>query len=86
MFSKSASIALSIFTLVQVGILYSRRIKPDLGNANKLAVDLALPSDGAQQGCAHCHRRTCVGPGISTARRLAGIHLDFHSHTKGHAT
>jgi len=43
MFSKIASITLPIFTLVLVGFLYSRRVKPDLGGANKLVVDLALP-------------------------------------------
>ena len=43
MFSKIATITLPIFTLVLVGFLYSRRIKPDLGGANKLVVDLALP-------------------------------------------
>ena len=43
MFSKIATITLPIFTLVLVGFLYSRRVKPDLGGANKLVVDLALP-------------------------------------------
>lgn len=43
MFSKIAAITLPIFTLVLVGFLYSRRIKPDLGGANKLIVDIALP-------------------------------------------
>jgi malate permease and related proteins len=43
MFSKIASITLPIFTLVLVGFLYSRRVKPDLGGANKLVVDVALP-------------------------------------------
>ena len=43
MFSKIASITLPIFTLVLVGFLYSRRVKPDLGGANKLVVDIALP-------------------------------------------
>ena len=43
MFSKIASITLQIFTLVLVGFLYSRRVKPDLGGANKLVVDVALP-------------------------------------------
>lgn len=43
MFSKIASITLPIFTLVLVGVLYSRRVKPDLGGANKLVVDIALP-------------------------------------------
>ncbi|NDE04818.1 MAG: AEC family transporter [Flavobacteriia bacterium] len=42
-FSKIASITLPIFTLVMVGFLYSRRVKPDLGGANKLVVDVALP-------------------------------------------
>lgn len=44
MFSKIASITLPIFTLVLVGFLYSRRVKPDLGGANKLIVDIALPA------------------------------------------
>ncbi len=43
MFSKIASITLPIFTLVLVGFFYSRRVKPDLGGANKLVVDIALP-------------------------------------------
>lgn len=43
MFSKIASITLPIFTLVLVGFLYSRRVKPDLGGANKVVVDIALP-------------------------------------------
>ncbi len=43
MFSKIASITLPIFTLVLVGFFYSRRVKPDLGAANKLVVDIALP-------------------------------------------
>jgi predicted permease len=43
MFSKIASITLPIVTLVLVGFLYSRRVKPDLGGANKLVVDVALP-------------------------------------------
>jgi len=43
MFSKIASITLPIFSLVLVGFLYSRRAKPDLGGANKLVVDVALP-------------------------------------------
>jgi predicted permease len=43
MFSKIASITLPIFTLVLVGFLYSRKVKPDLGGANKLIVDVALP-------------------------------------------
>jgi len=43
MFSKIASITLPIFTLVLVGFMYSRRVKPDLGGANKLVVDVALP-------------------------------------------
>ena len=43
MFSKIASITLPIFTLVVVGFLYSRRVKPDLGGTNKLIVDIALP-------------------------------------------
>ena len=44
MFSKIASITLPIFTLVLVGFLYSRRVKPDLGGSNKLIVDIALPA------------------------------------------
>ncbi len=43
MFSKIASITLPIFTLVLVGFFYSRRVRPDLGGANKLVVDVALP-------------------------------------------
>ena len=43
MFSKITSITLPIFTLVLVGFLYGRRVKPDLGGANKLIVDIALP-------------------------------------------
>ena len=43
MFSKIASITLPIFTLVLVGFLYGRKVKPDLGGANKLIVDIALP-------------------------------------------
>ena len=43
MFSKIATITLPIFTLVLVGFFYSRRVKPDLSGANKLAVDIALP-------------------------------------------
>lgn len=43
MFSKIASITLPIFTLVLVGFFYSRKVKPDLGGANKLVVDVALP-------------------------------------------
>ena len=43
MFSKIASITLPIFTLVLVGFLYGRSVKPDLGGANKLIVDIALP-------------------------------------------
>lgn len=43
MYSKIAAITLPIFTLVLVGFLYSRRVKPDLGGANQLVVDVALP-------------------------------------------
>ncbi len=43
MFSKILAITLPIFTLVLVGFLYSRRVKPDLGGSNKLIVDIALP-------------------------------------------
>lgn len=43
MYSKIAAITLPIFTLVLVGFFYSRRVKPDLGGANKLVVDIALP-------------------------------------------
>lgn len=43
MFAKIAAITLPIFTLVGVGFLYSRRVKPDLAGANKLVVDIALP-------------------------------------------
>ena len=35
MFSKIASITLPIFTLVLVGFLYSRRVKPDLGGSQQ---------------------------------------------------
>ena len=43
MYTKIAAITLPIFSLVLVGFFYSRRVKPDLGGANKLVVDLALP-------------------------------------------
>jgi len=43
MLSKIAGITLPIFALVLVGFFYSRRVKPDLGGANKLVVDIALP-------------------------------------------
>jgi len=43
LFSKIAYITLPIFTLVLVGFFYSRRVRPDLGGANKLVVDVALP-------------------------------------------
>jgi predicted permease len=43
MLLKIATITLPIFTLVLVGFLYSRQVKPDLGGANKLVVDIALP-------------------------------------------
>lgn len=43
MFAKIAAITLPIFTIVGVGFLYSRRVKPDLAGANKLVVDIALP-------------------------------------------
>lgn len=43
MFSTIAAITLPIFTLVLVGFLYGRRVNPDLGGANKLVIDVALP-------------------------------------------
>lgn len=43
MFTKIASVTLPIFMLVLVGFVYSRRAQPDLGGANKLVVDIALP-------------------------------------------
>lgn len=43
MFSTIATITLPIFTLVLVGFLYGRRVNPDLGGANKLVIDVALP-------------------------------------------
>lgn len=43
MFLKIISITLPIFTIVLVGFFYSRRVSPDLGGANKLVVDVALP-------------------------------------------
>ena len=44
MFSKIAFITLPIVTLGLVDFLYSRRFKPDVGGANKLVVDVALPA------------------------------------------
>ena len=38
-----ADITLPIFVIVLIGFLYSRKFKPDLGGANKLIVDVALP-------------------------------------------
>jgi predicted permease len=38
-----ADITLPIFVIVLIGFLYSRKVKPDLGGANKLIVDVALP-------------------------------------------
>ena len=43
MFSKIASITLPVSILVRVGFFYSRRVKPDVGGANKLVVGIALP-------------------------------------------
>lgn len=43
MFSTISTITLPIFTLVLVGFLYGRRVNPDLGGANKLVIDVALP-------------------------------------------
>jgi len=43
MFQKIIEITLPIFLIAWLGLAYSRRIKPDLGGANKLIVDLALP-------------------------------------------
>jgi len=42
MFSKIVSITLPIFSLALVGFLYSRRVKPDLGGANKLVLPLPM--------------------------------------------
>lgn len=43
MFQKIIEITLPIFLIAWLGFAYSRRFKPDLGGANKLIVDLALP-------------------------------------------
>ena len=43
MFEKIIEITLPIFLIAWLGFAYSRRVKPDLGGANKLIVDLALP-------------------------------------------
>jgi predicted permease len=43
MFQKIVEITLPIFLIAWLGFAYSRRFKPDLGGANKLIVDLALP-------------------------------------------
>ena len=43
MFQKIIEITLPIFLIAWLGFAYSRRIKPDLGGANQLIVDLALP-------------------------------------------
>lgn len=42
-FSKIAPITFPIFAWVLVRFLYSRLVKPDLWDANKLVVDVALP-------------------------------------------
>ncbi len=43
MFQKIIEITLPIFLIAWLGYAYSRRFRPDLGGANKLIVDLALP-------------------------------------------
>ena len=43
MFQKIIEITLPIFLIAWLGFAYSRRFKPDLGGANQLIVDLALP-------------------------------------------
>lgn len=43
MFLKITEITLPTFLIALVGFFYSRRFKPDLGGANKLVVDIALP-------------------------------------------
>ena len=43
MIAKIAEITLPIFVIVLIGFFYSRKVKPDLGGANKLVVDIALP-------------------------------------------
>ena len=43
MFQKIIEITLPIFLIAWLGFAYSRRVKPDLGGANQLIVDLALP-------------------------------------------
>ncbi|NBX54052.1 MAG: AEC family transporter [Betaproteobacteria bacterium] len=43
MFQKIIEITLPIFLIAWLGFAYSRKFKPDLGGANKLIVDLALP-------------------------------------------
>jgi len=43
MFQKIIEITLPIFLIAWLGFIYSRQFKPDLGGANKLIVDLALP-------------------------------------------
>jgi predicted permease len=43
MLPQILNITLPIFIIALVGLVYGRRVKPDLGGANKLAVDIALP-------------------------------------------
>lgn len=43
MFLKIIEITFPIFLIVLVGFFYSRYAKPDLGGANKMLVDVALP-------------------------------------------
>lgn len=43
MLTKIFAITLPIFAIALVGFFYSRAVKPDLGGANKLVVDVALP-------------------------------------------
>ena len=43
MIAKIAEITLPIFVIVLIGFFYSRKVKPGLGGANKLVVDVALP-------------------------------------------
>lgn len=43
MIVKIAEITLPILVIVLIGFFYSRKVKPDLGGANKLVVDIALP-------------------------------------------
>lgn len=43
MLASIAEIILPIFIIAAVGLVYGRRVNPDLAGANKLAVDIALP-------------------------------------------